>query len=264
MFISVLNRRAGAADRQKGTAAPTGPPECTRRAELELASRRDIRSEIIPRPVALEMTEPSVEEPFGACEAAVYPAVGEALSVALQRDHNVVSSLAVAVLVPLLNGVIELLEAGYGPEPLRLSALAHDECGGLVVVDTGLLLARRERPSAAATSPGGGEQAIPAEEALSTLAAVVAEFSGLLGESRMVGPALSTRWASWCDQIEGASARATLTLLEAQLFAWCAEQAWVRSPANPAGPPNRADLASPEDPAHDEAAPTEVDAARGD
>jgi len=246
---------------------PTGPPECTRRAELELASRHDIRSGIIPRPLALSMTQPSVEEPFGACEAAVYPAVGEALSVALQRDHNVESSLARAVLVPLLNGVTELLEAGYGPEPLRLSALAHDECGGLVVVDTALLLARRERPSAAATALGGGGQAIPAEEALSTLTAVVAECSGLIaaaGESRMVGPALSTRWAAWCDQIEGASARATLTLLEAQLFAWCAERAGVRSPANPAGPPNRAEVAGAADATHDEAAPTEVDAARGD
>lgn len=246
---------------------PAGPPECTRRAELELASRHDIRSGIIPRPLALSMTQPSVEEPFGACEAAVYPAVGEALSVALQRDHNVESSLARAVLVPLLNGVTELLEAGYGPEPLRLSALAHDECGGLVVVDTALLLARRERPSAAATALAGGGQAIPAEEALSTLTAVVAECSGLIaaaGESRMVGPALSTRWATWCDQIEGASARATLTLLEAQLFAWCAERAGVRSPANHAGPPNHAELASAADATHDEAAPTEVDAARRD
>lgn len=245
---------------------PTGPPECTRRAELELASRRDIRSGIIPRPLALSMTEPSVEEPFGACEAAVFPALGDALSGALQRDPNVESSLALAVLVPLLNGVIELLEAGYWPQRLRLSALAHDECGGLVVVDTGLLLSRRERPSAAAKA-AGGEQAIPAQEALSALTAVVAEFSGLLaaaGESRMVGPALSTRWAAWCDQIEGASARATLTLLEAQLFAWCAERAGVRSPANPAGPPNRAEVAGAADPTHDEAAPTEVDAARGD
>lgn len=257
----MLNRRASVAVRQKGAAVAGEPPECPRRGELELASRRDIRSDIIPRPVALSMTEPSVEEPFGACEAALFPALGDVLSVALQRDRSVRSCLAVAVLVPLLNGVIEVLEAGYEPQPLHLSALAHDEPGGLVIVDAQLLLTRRERPPAAATGPRGREQAIPAQEALTALRPVVEEFSGLLAaasQSRTARPSLSTRWASWCDQIEGASARATLTLLEAQLLAWHAEQVRLSSLAYPA---NRVNSASPADLTHDEAAPTEVDAA---
>jgi len=253
-LIRSFHRRASSAARRKGGGLPAQPPDCTRRGELELASRRDIRSTVIPRPIALSRTESSVEEPFGACEAALFPALGEALSVTLRRHHDAQSGSAVTVLVPLLTGVIELLEAGYLPQPLRLCALALDESGSPVIVDAGFFPPQRESGSAT-TAQGGQEQAIPAHAALTALASLVEELSALLAAAdgpRMTDAPLSSRWACWCDQIEGASARATLTLLEAQLLAWHAEQTQARWPANPA---------NPADPTHDEAAPTEVDAA---
>jgi hypothetical protein len=110
----------------------------------------------------------------------------------------------------------------------------------------------------------------------------VEELSSLLVNSSEEGPAgdtLSARWALWCDQIEGASARAALTLLEAQLFAWHVETGDVRAsggghrdgdvPTVDSATAERGDEhgandeqgANDEHGANDEAAPTEVDAA---
>lgn len=283
--------RAARVDRaREGPVVRTEPPEAMRRKELDLASNWSIRSSVIPRPSSLSMTEPGIRPPYGSCEAAIFPALGELLSVGLSREQgeSMNSRTVLAVLVPLLNGVIELLDAGYQPHPFVLGALAQG-ASGYVVVDADLVTARRARSPAAAgggdrvqaesgVAPGTSSRAqrearaahaaagtarpeLPAREALTTLAPIVEELSVLLRHSTERGSAgdtLSARWALWSDHIEGASPRAALTLLEAQLFAWHEETAGVR--ASGGGHPDRG-YREREPSGNDEAAPTEVDAA---
>lgn len=149
-----------------------------------------------------------------------------------------------------MNGVIEMLESGYRLNSLRLDALAGDESGSIVVVDAPLSVGSRERDS---ETPTGRALDIPARGALAVLTPLVDELSVLLqsgAANNSETPTLSSQWISWCAQIEDASARATLTLLEARLWA----------EASTAGKPP---VAAQAHPVYDEAASTEVDAARG-
>jgi hypothetical protein len=322
LFHPSAGRAARVAGVAEGAVLPAEPPEHTRRRELDLAADPRIRSDVIPRPIALSATEPGIRAPFGGCEAALFPALGESfeqsrrgrqgagmgmgmgvgtgMSMGTGEDRGIGEGMgmgvvtgtgtgigtgmgedsgmgegtgmgvgsAAAVLIPLLNAVVELLEAGYQPQPLALGALARDVVGTVMVIDTDLLTVRREpanatwlpadpqRPRSDASRPredalrederradplwkdtlreqpdvpwesAAMRSAIPPDEALSALAPVVAELSTLVGLSDDGGPAgetLSARWAAWCEQIEGASARAALTLLEAQLVSWHGE-----------------------------------------
>ena len=258
-------RRRGSSPRGSRTAEirvfATPSPQRTRRHELDLASDHRIRSDIIARPIVLSTTDPSIDEPFGGCEAAIFPAIGNALGDLLSRDRNARADTVLAVLVPLLNGLIELGECGYRLRPLGLDALACDDSGHIVIIDAGRVSGSRDdRSVAEAERNADACQATP-QELLAVLAPVVEELSRWwhrAGSEARPGARLAACWASWCDQIEGASARATLTLLEAQLVAWHAVEVRFARATHPAHPAHNARDAPPE---YDEAAPTEVDAA---
>jgi hypothetical protein len=163
-FHPSAGRAARVAGVAEGAVLSAEPPEHTRRRELDLAADPRIRSDVIPRPIALSATEPGIRAPFGGCEAALFPALGESFEqsrrgrqgagMGMGEDSGMGEGTgmgvgsAAAVLIPLLNAVVELLEAGYQPQPLALGALARDVVGTVMVIDTDLLTVRREPANA--------------------------------------------------------------------------------------------------------------------